>query len=530
MSNLIGTSPQQVPTNGQLGTLAFQDTVAVLNPTSLVAGLGYTPANKAGDTFTGAVNLPASTSSIVPLHIEPGTTPASISNGDVWVESTGLFAKNNTFTHQLDIDTNSSGVLGKTVITVTGAGSTISCTSVEAFLYSTATFSGNFKKFVIPAATGLALTDNTSNYLIVNYNSGSPVFQITTDVTAINGSNIAGAALLYRAGTEVHFQPVDWGLAPASRTNRRLIQTKRFERASGLALGETTGNVITVSGGVIWYGVAEYAKPSVTSASSNAEQWVHVAGVWTKTLVSTYNNTQYDNGTDVVTVGGGKAVVNWVYRYLDGDSLPKLAYVLGQDEYSIAQAQASTMPTPPPILSQMAVLVGRIIVVKSAATATQIDSAFTIAFAGSSVTDHNDLANLQGGAADEYFHLTSAEYTGTGTGTVVKALAPTITGLKETKVAMAANAIDLTLANYFTKTISGATTLTVSNVPATGIAASFILDLTNGGSAVITWFSGVKWAGGTAPTLTTAGRDSIGFFTHDGGTTWSGLVLGKDIK
>jgi hypothetical protein len=40
----------------------------------------------------------------------------------------------------------------------------------------------------------------------------------------------------------------------------------------------------------------------------------------------------------------------------------------------------------------------------------------------------------------------------------------------------------------------------------------------------------MKWAAGTAPTLTASGRDVLGFFTYDGGTTWSGLVLGKDIK
>jgi hypothetical protein len=106
----------------------------------------------------------------------------------------------------------------------------------------------------------------------------------------------------------------------------------------------------------------------------------------------------------------------------------------------------------------------------------------------------------------------------------------TITGLKETKVAMAANDIALASGNYFSKTISGATTLTVSGTAATGSVSSFILDLTNGGSAVVSWFSGVKWASGTAPTLTSAGRDVLGFFTHDGGTTWNGLVLAKDIK
>lgn len=105
------------------------------------------------------------------------------------------------------------------------------------------------------------------------------------------------------------------------------------------------------------------------------------------------------------------------------------------------------------------------------------------------------------------------------------------TGLREAKVAMGANDVNLRDGNYFTKTFSaGSVTLTVSNTPASGTVASFILDLTNGGLATITWWSGMKWAGGTGPTLTSAGRDVLGFFTHDGGTTWTGLLLGKDVK
>lgn len=120
--------------------------------------------------------------------------------------------------------------------------------------------------------------------------------------------------------------------------------------------------------------------------------------------------------------------------------------------------------------------------------------------------------------------------TGTQTLTNKTLTTPLATGLRETRTAMGANAIDLATGNFFSKTISGATTFTVSNVPAAGTAATFILDLTNGGSAAITWFAGVKWAGGTAPTLTASGRDVLGFFTHNGGTVWTGLVMGKDVK
>ena len=106
----------------------------------------------------------------------------------------------------------------------------------------------------------------------------------------------------------------------------------------------------------------------------------------------------------------------------------------------------------------------------------------------------------------------------------------TITGLKETKVTSSGNNFDLSAGNYFTHTLSGATSLTVTNTATSGSVSAFIVDLTDGGSATITWWPGVKWAAGTAPTLTTSGRDILGFFTHDGGTTWNGLVLAKDIK
>lgn len=107
---------------------------------------------------------------------------------------------------------------------------------------------------------------------------------------------------------------------------------------------------------------------------------------------------------------------------------------------------------------------------------------------------------------------------------------PYFIALKQKRVTMSANDIDLSSGDIFTKTISTATTLTVSNIPVTSIVAAFILKLTNGGAGTITWFSGVKWVGGTAPTLTASGKDDLGFYTEDAGTTWTGLVLGKDIK
>jgi hypothetical protein len=123
--------------------------------------------------------------------------------------------------------------------------------------------------------------------------------------------------------------------------------------------------------------------------------------------------------------------------------------------------------------------------------------------------------------------ITTGDVTLTGTQTLTN---KTITGFKETSTASSSNNFNLANANYFTHTLSGATTFTVSNTASSGSVSTLILNLTNGGSAAITWWSGMKWAAGTAPTLTASGRDVLGFFTYDGGTIWSGLVLAKDVK
>ena len=97
-------------------------------------------------------------------------------------------------------------------------------------------------------------------------------------------------------------------------------------------------------------------------------------------------------------------------------------------------------------------------------------------------------------------------------------------------MAIAAAEIDLALGNYFTKSSVGTLTLTLTNQATTGSVSAFVLELANGASPAVTFTfnagSTVTWAAATAPTLTASGTDVLAFFTHDGGTTWRGFVLG----
>ena len=87
--------------------------------------------------------------------------------------------------------------------------------------------------------------------------------------------------------------------------------------------------------------------------------------------------------------------------------------------------------------------------------------------------------------------------------------------------AMGANAVDCSVGNYFTKTITGATTFTFTNAPSS-VVYSFTMEVTCNGSNAITWPAAVKWPADTAPTLTDAKTQLFTFITDDGGTRWRG--------
>ena len=112
----------------------------------------------------------------------------------------------------------------------------------------------------------------------------------------------------------------------------------------------------------------------------------------------------------------------------------------------------------------------------------------------------------------------------------VKKIETTLEGVKvtggytENIVAVSGTAVDCATGSYFTKTITGATTFTFTNVPS-GVAYAFTFEVTLNGSNAITWPSSVKWPADTAPTITDGKTQVFVFLTDDGGTRWRGSSL-----
>jgi hypothetical protein len=145
--------------------------------------------------------------------------------------------------------------------------------------------------------------------------------------------------------------------------------------------------------------------------------------------------------------------------------------------------------------------------------------------AGTLATNSVDSAELIDGAVDDS-HLTTD-----GTYSTINLKDVGVTTNAIGSIGGGAQTIDLTLGNSVSGTVdTSTTTFTFSNPTASDELCTFSLILTNGGSQTVNFPATVDWAGGTAPTLTTAGVDILVFATIDGGTIWHGFAAALDSK
>jgi hypothetical protein len=119
---------------------------------------------------------------------------------------------------------------------------------------------------------------------------------------------------------------------------------------------------------------------------------------------------------------------------------------------------------------------------------------------------HNDLAGLQGGVVDEYYHSTAAEYTGTGSGVFVRATSPTLT----------TPALGTPSALVGTNITGTATAFTASNVTTNANLTGVITSAGNTTSIASQTGTGSKFVVDTSPTLITPalGTPSSGVLTN----------------
>jgi len=254
------------------------------------------------------------------------------------------------------------------------------------------------------------LTDESTNYIALDYNSGTPQFIIGITNTA-NGHTIFNLGKVYREGTSLDI--IDAGLRIydlSKRIQQHHLEENNLHFVSGAIVSETGTRNIAVSAGIMYAGLNRIATDAIdTSGTDDFEYYYYNGSSWIESDETQISNTQYNNTTTgLATLANNRYGVHWIYKGTSSST-----YVLyGQDSYTLTSAQAIQPPSSLPAhVSGFGVLRAKIIIAKNGSTFTEIESVQDTSFQSSTPSNHNELGLIQGGSADDYYHFTNTQHT-----------------------------------------------------------------------------------------------------------------------
>jgi len=273
---------------------------------------------------------------------------------------------------------------------------------------------------IIPEILNLEMTDNATNYISIDWNSGTPQYITSTSIASFNCLDVCLAYVVTRQGTDLSWVDAREQNVDANRKARRLfLDFSRFIHSEGgTAISEPSDLAIAITGGSFYFMMNQLPHLAFdTSIAGTANEnvfsmYYRDGGTgWTEVADSKLiDTTTYDGDTGTpVTLANNKFGVTWFYIINNTPSL--IVTVMGQEEYANqATAEAATPPSEvPTIVAGLGALAGFVVYEKSATAFNNVLSAFSQTFSASQVTTHNVLAGTQGGAPDELYHSTEAQ-------------------------------------------------------------------------------------------------------------------------
>jgi len=262
----------------------------------------------------------------------------------------------------------------------------------------------NARTGLIYWVTWSAVADQTgpasgsTKYVGVEYNAGTPQI-IIKDTYSWNFYDEFPLGSVTYDGNDWHVQNTPFEIGDhAGLMVRQMTETMTWARDNfngGLVIGDVgANNDLTLTAGALWYGLTRKTFSAVdTSAAGTFDAYYHVGGTWTTSTLSAWPATQYDDGTDLVTMTNNRYANLWFYLDVSKDRLNML---YGTNEYvTIAQAENESAPgTVPPTIEEHGRLLGRFIFQESNTSADEVNSVWDTTFSIAGVTDHGSLAGL----------------------------------------------------------------------------------------------------------------------------------------
>lgn len=271
--------------------------------------------------------------------------------------------------------------------------------------------------FAIPATNNLALIDNDINFIYVCYNGGSP--EVRTSNTPLSDErDCIGIQIAFRSGTELHIASYGsdgfslLNLLSNREADIALGQGSPATWAYGVIAGDTGARYVTLSEGKFYASLRPGAVRAFdTSGADDFEQYHgSTANGWTNSAQTQVNNSDYNDGTNLVTLSNNRFSTRWLY--IDYN-LDHLSMVVGPGNYvSQAEALDEEIPTDLPVyLQKFGILIGQYVVQQGIDTMV-VRSPFTTQFSVGAVTSHASLSNILGPGV--YHYQPSPALAGTG--------------------------------------------------------------------------------------------------------------------
>ena len=256
--------------------------------------------------------------------------------------------------------------------------------------------------------------DSATRFVGVQYNAGVPnvviktadTWDYDTEFPLGEVANLGGALFPL-------FNPFKVGDPITNIIQRFDAQAYAIRSAAGgleLSTDGTTRN-LAMTAGVVWTRLNDHSIAARNSPTLPLIRVTPTGGTPPLAFtpgVTAWPNTEYISGTTLTTMTNNHWAVLWVFVNIGTGAW---GFAHGTAEYN--QAAGASVEQLPAYLTanflRQNILVGRLIFQKSATTAI-IESAFTRVFSTQAVSNHNQLAGLQGGALNEYYHMTAAQH------------------------------------------------------------------------------------------------------------------------
>ena len=249
------------------------------------------------------------------------------------------------------------------------------------------------------ALSGTVIPADTTRYVGVEYNNGSPQVVVRTTANWDFNTDFPLGLVVNEGGTlhiHTHVQQVG---DHASRMIQRLHGVEHIARdnsGGGIIVGESGVNKITLTAGTLWVGLSTIPIAALdTNVAGSFDRYYRdfPTGWVLESAQTDWPNTEYDDGSGALALmTNNRYAVLWFYLETDDEVI----MLYGQNQYTtFAGAENEAPPsTVPDRIVEHGLLIGRLIFQKSAGSAIEISSVFDTVFSSLGVTAHADLSGV----------------------------------------------------------------------------------------------------------------------------------------